>query len=419
MKPTSRRTFLRQSSGIVVGLGAGLPLSVKLQGRTDPAAVNARQYLQEILYSTADVDDWLAGRAFPFSKYHAKYGWLLNNARFRDGVDNSYSTYTYLGEDGARLMGNYRDSPCRINTYGNSFTQCHQVSDHETWQEILAAHLQEPVRNFGVGGWSVYQSYLRMLDEEQRNPADCIIFNIYEDDHKRNLDAWRNIRVRKHPQHIEAPLPHISINLNEKSFAEHENPCPTEEALYDLCDLEKSLNLFADDFVLKIMLAHRNAESQNPAAGYTDFMTLARTHGINTRVDDSLTLEREADRIHQEAALFSSLQLLDKLRDYIDSHQKKILFVLSYSPKSIAQYLETGDRFDRRFIDALDRYNLPYADLLAAHIDDFKKYRIDVKTYLDQYFIGHYNPRGNHFCAFAMKDALVRLLEPKPLAYRA
>jgi len=67
-------------------------------------------------------------------------------------------------------MGNYGDKPCRINTYGDSFTQCHQVSDHETWQKIPAAHLQEPIRNYGIGGWSVYQAYLRMLREESRNP---------------------------------------------------------------------------------------------------------------------------------------------------------------------------------------------------------------------------------------------------------
>ena len=120
--------------------------------------------------------------------------------------DGSISTYSYVGEDGERIMSNYRDRPCRINTYGNSYTQCHQVSDNETWQEVLAAHLQEPVRNFGIGGWSVYQAYLRMLYEEERTPAEYIIFNIYEDDHLRNLDSWRNIRVRKHPQHIESTL---------------------------------------------------------------------------------------------------------------------------------------------------------------------------------------------------------------------
>ena len=41
-----------------------------------------------------------------------------------------------------------------------------------------------------------------------------------------------------------------------------------------------------------------------------------------------------------------------------------------------------------------------------------------MKEYLAQYFIGHYNPRGNHFCAFALKDRLVQLLDPKPVPYR-
>ena len=100
-------------------------------------------------------------------------------------------------------MMHYADRPCRINTYGNSFTQCHQVSDYETWQEVLAAHLQEPVRNFGIGGWSSYQAYLRILKEEIRNPAEYIIFNFYQDDHRRNLDSWRNIRIKKHPKFLD------------------------------------------------------------------------------------------------------------------------------------------------------------------------------------------------------------------------
>ena len=58
----------------------------------------------------------------------------------------------------------------------------------------VAAHLQEPVRNFGVGGWSVYQAYLRMLREEQSAPAEFIVFNIYDDNHFRNLDSWAQHR---------------------------------------------------------------------------------------------------------------------------------------------------------------------------------------------------------------------------------
>ena len=55
---------------------------------------------------------------------------------------------------------------------------------------------------------------------------------------------------------------------------------------------------------------------------------------------------------------------------------------------------------------------------MDVHLKDFEKYKINVKEYLAQYFVGHYNPRGNQFCAFALKDSLVELLEPKPVQYR-
>jgi hypothetical protein len=37
------------------------------------------------------------------------------------------------------------------------------------------------------------------------------------------------------------------------------------------------------------------------------------------------------------------------------------------------------------------------------------------------YMVGgdsHYNPRGNHFFAYALKDRLLELLDPKPLPYQ-
>lgn len=144
----TRREFLKEMTvaSAALSIPAQLTSANESKGPTTP-----RDYLHEILYTKQEVDDWLAGKAFPFAKYSSEFGWLLNSVPFKDGVDDSISAYTYVGEDGERLMSNYSDRPCRINTYGDSFTQCHQVSDHETWQEVLAAHLQEPVRNFGIG----------------------------------------------------------------------------------------------------------------------------------------------------------------------------------------------------------------------------------------------------------------------------
>ena len=413
----NRREFLNKSSKIAFSAGAvlytGMPVFAK-----DNNLIDAKQYLAEILYTRKEVDDWFAGKAFPFSKYHSEFGWLLNNDSFKDGIDNSISTYTYIGEDGERMMSNYKEKTCRINTYGNSFTQCHQVSDHETWQEVLAAHLQEPVRNFGVGGWSVYQAFLRMLKEESRKPAEYIIFNIYDDDHKRNLDSWRNIRVRKHPQHIEATLPYVKVDMTDDRIIPCQNPCPTPESYYNLCDLERTYQLFKDDFVLKIMLAHQNSENRNPDQNYSELMTLVKTHGIKTAIDESKTIALEAEKIHQEAAIFSSKKIVEHIESFVNENNKKILFVLSYSAKSIARYIKEGIRLDQEFVDFLKQKNLPLIDLMEAHKTDYLQHRLEMKDYIDKYYIGHYTPLGNLFCAFAIKDKLVDMLNPKPFPYR-
>lgn len=410
----NRRAFLKQ---IALGSG-GAGMALGLFGQDGLEQITAREFLKSLLYTKEEVDQWLAGTAFPFARYSSEFGWLLPNALFRDGIDNSVSVYTYAAPDGERIMRNYADKPCRINTYGDSFTQCHQVSDDETWQEVLAAHLHEPLRNFGIGGWSVCQAYLRMLKEEQRTPADYIILNIYDDDHRRNLDAWRNIRVRKHRRFIEPTLPHVSVNAKEGIFEEHPNPCPTPESLYDLCDLDKTHELFKDDFMLKIMLAYRNAEAKNPFASYKEIMALATTHGIETSIETNENLSQAASQLLNQSALFSTEKIVEKTEEYARANGKKVLYVLSFPARTIARRITEGRRWDQSFVDFLERNNLPYVDLMEAHLHDYAKYKIGVREYLEQYFIGHYNPLGNLFCAFAVKDKLIEFLDPKPIPYR-
>ena len=380
-------------------------------------AVTARDFLKDILYTNEDVDSWLAGRAFPFAKYDSELGWLLPDANFRDGVDRSVSTYTY-GEYDERITINYRDKPCRINTYGDSFTQCHQVSDGETWQEVLAAHIQEPVRNFGVGGWSVYQAYLRMLREESRVPAEYIIFNIYDDDHFRNLDSWRNIRVRKHIRFIEPTLPYVKANAFEGIFEECPNPCPTRESVYNLCDLEWVYRKFKDDFALQIMLAKANSLRKIPSNNYPDIDKLAIAYGIKISTDGTETLEQTADRLQIQSALFASQNIVEKIEKFAADNGKKVLYVVSYPAESIARFVKAGKRWDQPFIDFLNNRGLPFIDLMEAHVTEYRQFKLETDEYLKKYFIGHYNPRGNLFCAFAIKDKLVESLAPKPFPYR-
>jgi hypothetical protein len=56
--------------------------------------------------------------------------------------------------------------------------------------------------------------------------------------------------------------------------------------------------------------------------------------------------------------------------------------------------------------------------MLSKHVEDFENFACSAETYGARHYIGHYSPAGNHFFAFAIKDALVDWLDPKPPAYR-
>jgi len=120
---------------------------------------------------------------------------------------------------------------------------------------------------------------------------------------------------------------------------------------------------------------------------------------------------------HRECALFSTEKIIEKIEKFAAENQKKILYVLSYPAGYIAQADEENRRWDQSIIDFINSKNLPLIDLGQAHFDEFKQFSINLKDYLNKYFIGHYNPLGNMFCAQAIQGKLAEMMDPKPVPY--
>ena len=143
------------------------------------------------------IDRLLDQRAHNWAKFDSVLGYTHCEYSVRDGIDDCHTIHR-MGADGARFSPSAHGRPYRINTYGNSFTHCDQVSDGETWQGYLAAHLGEPIRNLGTGGHGVYQAWRRMEREESSpHAAEHIILNLFEDDHRRSVMSWRYIDLWK------------------------------------------------------------------------------------------------------------------------------------------------------------------------------------------------------------------------------
>ena len=74
-----------------------------------------------------------------------------------------------------------------------------------------------------------------------------------------------------------------------------------------------------------------------------------------------------------------------------------VIFVLY---KVTRQLIKTGTRYDQEIVDFLKENDFNYFDINLIHVEDFKSFNLSVNDYIRRYFIGHYNPIGNHYFAY-------------------
>jgi hypothetical protein len=348
-------------------------------------------------------------------------GYILWNYLPTDGMDHS-ATISTVQPNGARTSFMYSGRKCRINTYGDSFTQCHQVSDGETWQEYLAGHLGEPVRNFGMGGYGVYQAYRRMLREERTDHgAEYLVLYIWGDDHIRSLLRCRHAITYRFwdPRGGRAFhgnfWPSLEMDLATGRFIEKDSLLPTRESLYQMTDPQRMVDLLKDDLALQLYafkLGHIRELDRGPA------------DKLAARLEFPVDWSRERDLRAQAGELLDRYSLratrfiLEKARAFAGSNGKKLMVVLFDPYRAMAEMHSSGRRYDQEVVDFLRREKFTYFDMNEVHLRDFKNYNLAYNEYLKQYFIGHYNPRGNHFFAYSIKDKVVQWLDPKPISYR-
>ena len=138
--------------------------------------IDVRTILDAAAYHEVEIDRVLDKDNPSFLEFDPVLGYVMHDHAFNDGAGNALTTYRFESDSNHRKLINHADHPCRVNTYSDSFTMCAQVNDGETWQEYLAANIGEPIRNYGVGGYGVYQAYRKaMRVEDTAHAAEYII----------------------------------------------------------------------------------------------------------------------------------------------------------------------------------------------------------------------------------------------------
>jgi len=394
-----------------------LTLASTAAGQRRREAIPFAQYLRQSAVSKGVIDTFLNENTW--ARFDAELGYILGHYMPRDGMDAS-ATISTSQPNGQRTSFIYADRPCRINTYGNSFTQCHQVSDAETWQEYLAAHLGEPIRNFGMGGYGVYQAYRRMKREESRDHgAEYVILYVWGDDHIRSLLRCRHATFYRHWNHYGGKMfhnnfwAHIEMDLETGQWIERENRLPTRESLYKMTDPEWMCENLKDDLALQM---HVFAQAYINDMDMESVNTLAQRLGLPPM--QNTNRRGYVRRVLDKYSLAATRHILTKARAFTESNGQKLLVILFDPGRVMPQLVKDGTRYDQEIVDFLKANDFTYFDMNPVHAEDFKCFNVSYAEYCRRYFIGHYNPAGNHFFAFAIKDTIVNWLAPKPITYR-
>jgi hypothetical protein len=394
-------------------------ISWPIGAAAESSKLSFEQYLRESAVSRELLDRFLRGPSW--AQFDPELGYILGNYLPADGIDRS-ATISTVQSNGARTSFMYCGKKCRINTYGDSFTHCHQVSDGETWQEYLAGHLGEPIRNFGMGGYGVYQSYRRMIREERTDHgAEYLIFYIWGDDHIRSLLRCRHAIIYREWDHQGGRMfhnnfwPNLEMNLETGQFLEKENLLPTPSSLYHMTDPQWMVENLKDDLALQLYAFK---------LGYVRDLNRERISKLAIRLDYPMdwsqqsTLQTQAGELLDKYSLQATRFVLEKTRQFTRENGKKLLVVLFDPYRAMAEMRQSGTRYDQKIVDYLLREKYNYFDMNEVHLRDFQKLSVPFEEYMKLYFIGHYNPRGNHFFAYSIKDKVVEWLDPKPITYQ-
>ncbi len=367
-----------------------------------------------------------------WATFDAELGYALRNNATPFGLDGTTTIETFRA-DGARSGFLYAGRVSRVHCYGDSFTECSQVSDGETWQEYLAGHLGEPIANFGVGGYGVYQAYRRMCRLEARgSDAQVLVLYVWGDDPTRSLmrARWPVIYrfftpvVRAFNLFHANFWAHVELDLDSGEFAERENRLPTPQALYAMCDPDWMVENLRDD--LAVQLAAFAGAPQLGLPGSIRSLDRDRIGALADRLGMPFDwrdgdLRSQASRLLNRYGQRATVWVLTKARAFAESLGKTLLVALNATAR-LGNDPGDGVRGDQEILDHLRSSGCATFDMNDVHAREHGSTQLSFADYMKPYLVGgtgHYNPRGNHLFAYAIKDVVVSLLDPKPLPYRA
>lgn len=325
--------------------------------------------------------------------FSAALGWTIKpNTSVSDGLYISNSKRI-------RAKHEYPISPppnkVRIATFGDSYTFGMEVSNEQTWQEQLVKRDNRfEIINFGIGGHSLDQGYLRYLDEGSAYSPDIVMVGFMSENINRVVSVYR-------PYYVEQtglPLTKPRFILEDGELKLIKNPHQKLEDYKELLANPKSVlpTLGEHDFFYHT----RYAENPMDSLAFVRFFKIVLYDLLSNKIYDrqeNYNEDSEAYRLmlklfevfHTLAIKRGSLPIIVIYPEFRD-----VFAVKERRPKKYQALLSWLQTKDYMYVDLMDAFEL------------FNKSNPMGGFFTER--LGHYSPSGNEFVANQALDFLIK-----------
>ena len=318
-----------------------------------------------------------------YTCFHPVLGWSIK----KKGVSELYKA----NSQGIRGDREYELNPppnkIRIAAFGNSFTHCDDVKNRDTWQEYLnRSDKHVEVMNFGVGGYSPDQAFLRYQEDGAAFHSHIVLMCMA------GVNVFRNVNVFK-PFMWDitgVPLSKPRFIFKGDSLILLENP------MRKLSDYKKLLVKPGE--ILRQMGKNDHFYQTKYKEKSFDFLPSVR---LFTILYYKLVSEKKATPIIHEdyfntesEAYRVTVAIFNQFAAEAKSNGALPIAVIFPHRGDFEQYKNDGTRVYAPFLKEWQAQDCRYIDLLDAFIKYDKDY-----TLREEIGWGHYTPKANQLAA--------------------